>query len=333
MTQIIELKYKINDFRLVERLFQIETACFESSVGWGRAGIERVLRGLNNRLVVAMDDDGLIQGYCLFSVALQHHSIHIKCIAVNPEAQRRGFAFMMLQKARQIASENQPKPCSITLECRPANEEYYKNIGFRVVKEPQANYYSVGQYRLPGVSMEAQHLFRHESGKKVENKFVENSDVAQLIDFVKEVKGSTSWWYRGFGHSARKEKAFSAIYLELLTYQEANKQLTAIQYERILRAIVSNALVVRSQYRSGTSRTRSINKVLSCLQSPEFEQLKRIISPKQDELSFDQLVSFSGYEKDTNRHSQAAPQYPYCHFFKRSSLEIKITSNLQPLLR
>lgn len=314
MTYTISQLYIRSEYELQNVLgavLSIQSKSFESSIAYSEDSFRRYLK--KTRLILARDDKGIIKGYCLYDDFQHPDSIHIWSIAVDPKARGNNLGSLMMQEAMRIASAKAKKPYAVTLECRPYNESYYKKLGFKVIKSPTANYYSIKHLHLPSIPMRANQLcLEKRATKNNVLKQRNSSDLDQLIEFVGKVKHSTSFWYSSFFHSARKEKAFDAIYLELLATKDAGKTLSVQDVEDILRATLANSLIVRGSNK-GTI-TASSTKALACLNAPEFAQLRALVSPNNT-LTQDDIYQFSGLKR---RHSSDyAGSYPYSHFSRQ----------------
>ncbi|MFA6303038.1 MAG: N-acetyltransferase [Legionella sp.] len=305
----IQSEYELQN--VLRAVLSIQNKSFEATIAYSEDSFRRYLK--KTKLILARDARGFIKGYCLYDDFQHPDSIHIWSIAVDPEARGNNLGSLMMQKAVGIASAKAQKTYAVTLECRPCNESYYKKLGFKVIKAPTANYYSIKHLHLPSIPMRASQLGQEKRVTKNNVLKQQNSsDLDQLIEFVGKVKHSTSFWYSSFFHSARKEKAFDAIYLELLATKAAGKTLSIQNVEDILRATLANSLIVRGSNK-GTI-TASSTKALACLNSPEFAVLRALVS-SNNMLTQADIYQFSGLKQ---RHSSDyVGSYPYSHFSRQ----------------
>lgn len=293
----------------------IDDRCFEKAIAYNRATFAWLIANHNYRLIVARDSEKAMKALCLYKLLQNPYRIHIVNLAVDPDARGSNLGYKMMRAAHEAACKPIHAPfIPIDLECRPINESYYKKMGFKVVAPPTPNYYPIdNSHELPSIPMRAMGLKEQcpstQSRKKASTRKAA-SELNALLSLVDEIRQSTSYWYRGFWHSARKEKAFDAIYKELMVACDHKKPLTEDNTRDVLRAIIANSLIVRGYI---GSRTASSNKALACLNSEKYAVLKSIISNNQ-EISRDDLLRFAQVQELSSKKYQDS--YPYCHFYK-----------------
>lgn len=296
--------------RTVSALANIDKLCFEGEIGYDAHTFCHLLTRPNFKLVIARDENDAIQGLCLYRID-ENNYLHICNLAVHPDSRGHNLGFLMMQKAVEVSSTG--TPATVTLECRPINESYYKKMGFKVMRAPTPNYYQVSsQLALPSIFLQATklHGFPKSPSTTFDKQKCNDALLGDLLVFTQKVKKSTSFWYSSSRRSARKEKAFEAIYMELLATKDSGKQLSIKNAEDILRAIIANSLITRGWF---DGRTNSSNKALACLNKPEYARLKALITDSKT-INRADLKAFS--QLKTTASSTYKNSYPYCHFYK-----------------
>lgn len=305
----------------LNRLAEIEEMSFESTP-WP---IKNRLKA-GNKLILLRDEKNIIQGCCTYTETIQQNQIimHITRIAVDREC--RG-SYLGLKMMRAMVPEN--KPYQINLECRPYLEGYYKKLGFKTIGLHPENYYRFEHNNeeryLTGVKMVATNHSLKEyksSSFTPKNKISPQKSIKghhnELLQFIEIIKNSTSFWYSGFFHSARKEKAFNAIHQQLIYLLQPKKnsiELTESLLMDSIRAIVDNALVIRGHR---ATITKSAQKILSLINDDaNFSWVKSCINPGKhsnfSKISYEDLIEFSTRKKE-NLRSNTFEEYPYSHF-------------------
>ena len=309
---------------VINSLVNISNQCFEKFIAYDEDDFYFYLA--NHHLMLLRDEQDGIQGLCLYGSSNIPDAMHVFILAVMPSARGHNFGYLMIKRALEAAQEKVSVPLGVTLHCRPRNESYYKRMGFFVYQPPIPDYYHVSNPVLPGINMMATQL-RFDSQRKPKQAQTNELNLANdLIRFIIEIKQSTSFWYSNCFHSARKDQAFEAIHQELLATRTPGMQINQQQAEEVLRAIISNSLIIRGIL-SG-KYTASATKALTCLNSENFLRLKNIISDAK-QLTLDDLLQFSELKQ---QHSQSfVGEYPYCHFYKQKSNSSQSTPSTAPL--
>jgi len=317
--RIEQIAYNSDNYQdIINSLVSIDQACFEESIAFDDYKFKSWLSENNATLLIVRDDNNIVSGYCIFLQEESSREIYILSIAVLSNLRGNNYGFHMLNKAVELAKNDSDIQYSIILECRPKTELYYKNMGFKVYKLPEPNFYEITGVGLPAINLKAEQLtFKNKTPKDQVDTIKYKTDTIDLmIEFIFSVKESTSWWYKSWPHSARKEKAFDAIYLELMVARNTS---TPLKVEDVLRAILANALVIRGG--AINNETNSSNKALGCLQAPKFLPLKQMIT-KAVTITMSELRTFSGL--DQHKLNDSAYYYPYHNFYKQK--ENNITS-------
>lgn len=324
MSYTIE-RYKNNLHDIVMRLVEISNQCFEKALNCDASFFYHFYS--NNQLMLLKDEQGGIQGLCLYDLIGTPKAVRVVYLAVMPDARGHNFGYHLIKKALEAAQGETSVPLAVVLNCRPRNESYYKKMGFFVYQPPTPDYYQVSPLALPAINMMATRLSLESERKIKRAGIIGQNLVANLIALITEIKQSTSFWYSIRYRSTRKEQAFDAIYRELRASNNTGMKINEQQAGDVLRAIISNALIIRGALSGDT--TTSGAKVLSCLNSLCHARLKKIIADK-DKLTIDDLVRFSELKY---RHSQHfVGESPYCSFYKQKSNTSQDCSSL-PFLK
>jgi N-acetylglutamate synthase-like GNAT family acetyltransferase len=328
--EIIENPCSCSD-DLINELVNVGKVCFEKSIAYILPIFRKQFNKHNAGLIVLRDTCNKIQGYCSY-FKKNKQTIAIGSIAVHPAFQGRNLGLKMLNGV--LCSLNKDDPYQLILECQPYLENFYKKIGFSVIKPPVKNYYYFERYNkqkaaytifVPAIIMSTSNLKLYEERShhtKLDNNTNPQQDFREkiifLIDFVSLVKKSTSFWYSGFWHSSRKEKAFDAIYAQLnyMLDPEITRPTEAMLVD-VLRAVIANALIIRGSFAAKTAITKSSQKILDTLNSADgsFANLRKIIQIENQLIEHQDLINFSGYK--TSLHSDEFTIYPYSHFSKQ----------------
>ena len=98
--------------------------------------------GNQQQILVLEEDEVIICTMTLFLEPKLIHNgssvLHIEDVIVNPQHQKKGLGKMMMEKAKQIAVENN---CyKIILDCTEDNKKFYESCGFSS-KQVQMSYY------------------------------------------------------------------------------------------------------------------------------------------------------------------------------------------------
>lgn len=128
----METFFKINDMTLAdtEGCADLEQKIFARS--WSKESIEDTLSVKENVCLVAVDGNGVIAGYCIFTTSFEDADL---CrIAVSAEYRRKHIAEKLFESAFKKLEKNGIN--RILLEVRKSNEpavSLYKKYGFKEV--------------------------------------------------------------------------------------------------------------------------------------------------------------------------------------------------------
>jgi ribosomal protein S18 acetylase RimI-like enzyme len=313
--EIKELR-KPSDRKTFERLFAINNDGFEQK-GYDRTGLHWFVNGNENTVLLARDSDDDILGFLIYKMENPQH-LHICCLAVDPQKQRSGVGSALISQVIQSA----PKNSALSVDCRPLNEPYYLQFGFKTVGQIRERYYENFGWASPGLYM----LLDNKKNRKIKDEKNKQSikedsiDFKRFIDLAQLLHDHSSWWFAQRFRSRRKESAFAAIATELqFCKEDANKKFDPVH---LLRAMAHNALIVRGSSAADTQTTTG-RYLLDLLNNDLYFatiknlMLKELGKKTSEQLIYNDLKRFALINAGSEKSADFAGTIsPYYHFYK-----------------
>ena len=313
---------------LIGQCCRLEPLCFESDLVYGEEKICQLLGTKHFRIRYRVNKENSIIGYIIY-----RDDYHVVSLCVLPWCRGEGIGKALMNI---VLDQAFAESASVTLECRPYNEPFYRRLGFKPVclpkdKENNDDYYHHDYYRYDGLKVHGIFMRRSKSFKTTDNatviKKVEPTDRdyesyrAQLLDFATQVKTATSVFYGGWlanllRRTQRKEKAFTAIINELTALGNAATKHRAIDVGAVLQGILFNATVVRG-LGLFSRKTHSGQAAVKLLNSAAFKDLRELISGSADgqqNIDYASVRLFAKTPAKLKSGATPAPYSPYRHF-------------------
>ena len=321
--------------QIIEEAYKIDIACFEEGIAYSKENLAAEIK--KSPLLLALNKkNGQLLGNLTYEQRSEKGKSkrHITNLAVDPKFQSQGIGKALLTELIRDTSD------TVSLKCRPSNESYYQQFGFKTTGIPQIDYY---RFQVEGQSMTAPGLSMLLEKDEKKDSIPENKKDAKrsekkstpldkptrqaylesLLDLTKKVRASTSFFFgsslAAWFHKQRKEKAFAAIISELQACLLNDKPIDPL---KILRAIVHNAMVVRGASPVHT-QTSSGQALVGLLKQKSFEKLRALIEEELLIINYKNLKEFAQFKPGSER-SAAIPQpfSPYFHFSKHERKDI-----------
>lgn len=308
---------KVVDSETLRRLFAINNEGFEQK-GYRKPSLYGMVNDNRSKVLLAKDSNDNILGFLIYRMENPQHA-HISCLVVDPRSQRHGIGSALMSKVIDVADEN----TAFSLDCRPRNEPYYRQFGFKTIGQIRAGYYKDFGFASPGLYMLLDNKKNRQIKKRKGERITENcTDFQTFITLAQLLRDHSSWWFSRSFRSRRKENSFDAIAIELsVCHKDGNKSIDSLH---LLLAIVHNALIVRGSSAAHTETTTGRYLLNLLNKNPDFATVKNLILCKlgdySEQLEYKNLKRFSlinpGNEKSEYFSNNISPYY---HFYKLSA--------------
>ena len=319
----------------VLEIYKLEQTCFEQNIIGDIKVWEHVLGGFD--LFLAKQDNATVG---LIAYKKNADNYHIMTLSVKSDHQHQHIGRMLLQA---IIQEAKTENINTTLNCRPANEPFYRKFGFSPVCLPKktdehdgpmdyyrVNYYEYGDnpfqspIRVHGIFMQkAAQAIASEEAKHTEIKWLTPDQNKferyriQLLELAVLVKASASCSYGGWlaarlHRSKRKEKALDAVIIELEAFGSEETKIRRLNPVGVLQSIAHNAMMIRGlgYFSSETTSGRVLMNELNT----KYHELRTFVQANGQSINYQEFKKFAQLAEGEKSSSTPSPYSPYRHF-------------------